>query len=98
MALAAVDATAQDCGTGVGEGSRAILIGGGAMVAKVGDRIIVESERVGQADRRGEILEIIPHDYGTEYRVKWEDGHESSIRPAAGSVRTEPAPRRPVRA
>jgi hypothetical protein len=68
------------------------------MVAKVGDRIIVESERVGQPDRRGEILEIIPHDYGTEYRVKWEDGHETSIRPAAGSVRTEPIPKRPVRA
>jgi hypothetical protein len=68
------------------------------MAAKVGDRIIVESERVGQPDRRGEILEIIPHEYGTEYRVQWEDGHESSIRPAAGSVRTEPASKRPVRA
>jgi hypothetical protein len=98
MALAAIDDGAQDGGRGRARGGRTKVIGGGVMVAKVGDRIIVESERVGQADRRGEILEIIPHDYGTEYRVKWEDGHESSIRPAAGSVRTEPAGRHAVRA
>ena len=64
------------------------------MVAKAGDRIVVESEKVGLADRTGEILEVIPHDYGTEYHVRWDDGHESSFRPAAGSVRIEPAKRR----
>jgi hypothetical protein len=98
MALASVAERAHDGARGRARGGRKIVIGGGVMVAKAGDRIIVESERVGQADRRGEILEVIPHDYGTEYRVKWEDGHESSIRPAAGSVRTEPAGRRAVRA
>ena len=30
------------------------------MDAQVGDRIVVESERVGQRDREGEILEVIP--------------------------------------
>lgn len=58
------------------------------MQAKVGDRIIVESERVGQADREGEILEVIEASYGTRYRVQWDDGHESTIRPAVGSART----------
>jgi hypothetical protein len=57
------------------------------MVAKVGDRIVVESERVGQADREGTILEVLEASYGTRYRVRWDDGHESTIRPSAGSAR-----------
>jgi len=58
------------------------------MVAKVGDRIVVESERVGQPDREGTILEVLEASYGIRYRVLWDDGHESTIRPSAGSART----------
>ena len=61
------------------------------MVAKAGDRIVVESEKVGQAAREGVILEIIEASYGVRYRVRWDDGHESTIRPSAGSARTIPA-------
>ncbi|GIW20029.1 MAG: hypothetical protein KatS3mg065_0325 [Chloroflexota bacterium] len=57
------------------------------MTAKVGDRIIIESEKVGQPAREGEILEIIESPLGTRYRVRWDDGHESEIRPAAGSAK-----------
>jgi hypothetical protein len=57
------------------------------MDAKVGDRIIVESEKVGQPDREGMVLEIIEASYGTRFRVLWEDGHESTIHPTAGSAR-----------
>jgi len=61
------------------------------MGANVGDRIVVESEKVGTAERRGEILEVIVHQTSTGYRVRWEDGRETAIRPHAGSVRIEPA-------
>jgi len=57
------------------------------MSGKVGDRIVIESERVGQPVREGEILEIIEAEYGTRYRVRWDDGHESTVRPSAGSAR-----------
>ena len=57
------------------------------MIAKAGDRIVVESERVGQAAREGMILEVIDASYGVRYRVRWDDGHESTIRPSAGSAR-----------
>ncbi len=57
------------------------------MEAKPGDRIIVESEKVGQPTREGEILEISPSPYGTSYEVRWDDGRRSSFRPAAGSAR-----------
>jgi hypothetical protein len=60
------------------------------MHANTGDRIVIESDKVGLRAREGEILEVIPHEYGTEYKVKWDDGHESSIRPAAGSARIVP--------
>lgn len=61
------------------------------MQAKKGDRIIIESERVGVPARVGEVLEVVEHDPRTEFVVRWEDGHESSIRPAAGSYRIESA-------
>ena len=60
------------------------------MTAKAHDRIVVESEKVGQPAREGEILEVIEASYGTRYRVEWDDGHESTIRPAAGSASIVP--------
>jgi hypothetical protein len=61
------------------------------MVTQVGDRIVIESEKVGQPEREGMILEVIEAPYGTRYRVIWEDGHESTIHPGAGSARIVPA-------
>jgi hypothetical protein len=60
--------------------------------ANVGDRIVIESEKVGRAERRGEILQVIAHETRTEYVVRWDDGRETSIRPHAGSVRIEASP------
>ncbi len=65
------------------------------MDARTGDRIVVESEKVGVPDREGEILEVIQASYGTRYRVRWGDGRETTIRPSAGSSRTIPAPASP---
>jgi len=69
-----------------------------APTAKVGDWIVVESERVGQPPREGEILRIVRSPtLPPSYDVRWADGHESSFRPAAGSariVRGHPKPAR----
>jgi hypothetical protein len=64
------------------------------MTATIHDRIVVESERVGQPAREGEILEVIEASYGTRYRVAWDDGHESTFRPAVGSATILPAAKR----
>ncbi len=66
------------------------------MVTKVGDRIIIESEKVGQREREGTILEIIEASYGTRFRVRWDDEHESTIRPTGGSARTEHPAKKPA--
>jgi hypothetical protein len=53
-----------------------------------GDRIQVGSQKAGEPEREGEILEVIEHDYGVSYRVRWDDGHETTFRPTAGTVHT----------
>lgn len=60
------------------------------MTAKVGDRIVVESEHVGQPTREGEIVEIIEGALGVRYRVHWEDGHTSIYTPSGGSAHIVP--------
>ncbi len=64
------------------------------MTAKAGDRIVVESEKVGKAAREGEILEVIQSATGTRYRVRWDDGHESTFLPYGGSARIIAQPER----
>ncbi|HXF37281.1 MAG TPA: DUF1918 domain-containing protein [Actinomycetota bacterium] len=61
-----------------------------AMIGKVGDRIIVESEHVGTPTREGEILEVIKGEVGVRYRVRWADGHETIFTPSVGSARIVP--------
>ena len=67
------------------------------MAANVGDRIVMESKKVGMAVRRGEILEVIEHEIRPEYRVRWDDGHETGIRPYAGTFSIEPTPQKSKR-
>ena len=55
------------------------------MHAEQGDRIIIESNRVGTPARVGEILEVIEQADGESYCVRWEDGHESSFYPTSGA-------------
>lgn len=60
------------------------------MTAKVGDRIVVESETVGTPSREGEILEVIEGALSVRYRIRWEDGHESLLAPGGGAARILP--------
>jgi len=53
---------------------------------RVGDQVILESERTGQAGRAGEILEVLGAGEGVHYRVSWKDGHESTLFASGGSI------------
>jgi translation initiation factor IF-1 len=57
------------------------------MQVKEGDIIEVETERTGQAQRQGTVLEILEETPNPTYKIRWEDGHESVLMPAAGAVR-----------
>jgi hypothetical protein len=53
---------------------------------KVGDRVVLESRKTGQAARAGEILAVLGAGEEVHYRVRWEDGHESSFFLSGGSM------------
>lgn len=60
-------------------------------MARKGDLIVVNPQRVGGPGREGEIIEVIEGDLRVQYRVRWNDGHESLFAPGAGAARIEPA-------
>ena len=51
------------------------------MQAAVGDRLVVESNKVGSPRREGEILEVRGPDGAPPYVVRWSDGHEGLAYP-----------------
>jgi hypothetical protein len=52
------------------------------MDAEVGDRIVVESRKVGGGRKTGEVAEVVSGTSGHHYRVRWDDGHESIVYPS----------------
>lgn len=52
------------------------------MEAHKGDRITVESNKVGGGTRSGEIVEVLPGAQGAHYRVRWDDGRETTFFPS----------------
>ena len=63
------------------------------MSAKIGDRIVVESERAAQSSRAGVIQEVLAQN-PDRVRVRWDDGHESVYTPADGALKAQPRRRR----
>jgi hypothetical protein len=60
--------------------------------AEVGDRIVVEAEKVGQSARTGIVEEVLVPE-PPRLRVRWDDGHTTVIAPTAGAAKIEPAKR-----
>ena len=58
-----------------------------AMDARKGDRIVMDSDKVGVPTRQGEILKVTAHEPHPEFRVRWDDGHITEIRPSGASYR-----------
>jgi hypothetical protein len=59
------------------------------MAVEVGDKIVVESEKVAQPSRAGVIEEVLAED-PSRVRVRWEDGHTSILAPSAGAATVIP--------
>ena len=55
-----------------------------------GDRLIMESERVGQPSRTGTVVEVLSAE-PLRLLVRWENGTESTVTPDAGAARVEHA-------
>ncbi|TDE16932.1 DUF1918 domain-containing protein [Actinomadura sp. 6K520] len=56
------------------------------MNGRVGDRLLVHGNVVGQPDRQGEILEVRGENGSPPYLVRFEDGHETLVYPGPDAV------------
>jgi hypothetical protein len=61
------------------------------MQAKVGDHLVVDSNKVGSPRREGEIVEVRGADGSPPYVVRWDDGHEGMAFPGPDAYVTHPA-------
>ena len=52
----------------------------------VGDDITIDSEKAGTPPREGVVLEVLEAEWGTRYRIAWDDGHESTVHPLGGTI------------
>lgn len=61
------------------------------MRARVGDQIVVRGHRMGEAQRRGEVVEVRGDDGAPPYVVRWHrDGHQALFVPGLDAT-VEPA-------
>jgi hypothetical protein len=60
----------------------------------VGDIVVIGGHRVGDARRRGEIVDVLGEGEREHYRVRWEDDRETIFYPSAGDATIEKPPRR----
>jgi len=68
------------------------------MDAQIGDRITIDSNRIGGDQRRGEVVDIISGAAGLHYRVRWDDGHETTFFPSSdATVQPVTSSQRPAR-
>ena len=56
------------------------------MQARVGDRIVVESRKVGDPRRSGAVVEVLSGPENDHYRVRWDNGHESIFYPSSDAT------------
>lgn len=54
--------------------------------ADAGDILVIAGHRVGEAERTAEILEVLGEVPNERFRVRWEDGHESVLRPGSDAT------------
>ncbi|MCW3016917.1 MAG: hypothetical protein JWO02_4009 [Solirubrobacterales bacterium] len=57
------------------------------MEFEAGDRVIAESESTERPPRRGVVEEVLRGEPHPRYRIRWDDGHETSYTPAGGALR-----------
>ncbi len=83
---AAKNATSKAPARVAGHSAKPVTRPASAMPARPGDLIVIDSAQVGSPAREGEILKVIAGELSVSYQVRWGDGHETLITPAAGTA------------
>jgi len=66
------------------------------MAFDVGTTVLTQAGSTSRGSRTGVIQEVLRGDPSPRYRVRWDDGHESVLTPADGSLKAQPRKRRPA--
>ena len=56
------------------------------MTMQAGDRVGQQARSTSRSGRSGVIREVLRGDPSPRYRIRWDDGHESVVTPAAGCL------------
>jgi len=65
------------------------------MHAQVGDRLVVDGHHVGAPRRVGTVVEALGVSASRQYRVRWDDGHETVFCPGSDTRVERPAEAQP---
>ena len=60
------------------------------MAFAVGTSVVAQAQSTNRGPRTGVVEEVLRGDPSPRYRVRWEDGHESIITPANGTLQAAP--------
>jgi Domain of unknown function (DUF1918) len=61
------------------------------MALRVGERVEEQARSTERRSRTGVISEVVRGDPAPRYRIRWDDGRESVLTPAAGCLTRRPA-------
>ncbi len=64
------------------------------MALAVGTAVMAQAQSTTRAPRTGVIEEVLRGEPSPRYRVRWDDGHESTITPSNGTLQAQPRRRR----
>jgi hypothetical protein len=60
------------------------------MALEVGTAVMAQAKSTSRGPRTGTIEEVLRGDPAPRYRVRWDDGHESTVTPSSGTLQRVP--------
>lgn len=60
------------------------------MAFAVGVAVMTQAKSTSRAPRTGVIEEVLRGDPAPRYRIRWDDGHESTVTPESGTLQHKP--------
>ena len=61
------------------------------MALAVGTAVLAQATSTTRAPRTGVVEEVLRGDPSPRYRIRWDDGHESTITPSNGTLQRQPS-------
>jgi hypothetical protein len=61
-----------------------------AMAFAVGTAVMAQAKSTSRGPRSGVIEEVLRGDPQPRYRIRWDDGHESTVTPSGGTLQRQP--------